>query len=53
MRSLRHFNARLRWSHRWRYGALRWVGGRTGARVHPGALVVVASLLGLVYLLWH
>ena len=34
--------------------ALRWVGGRTDARVHPGAAVVVVTLLlGMAYLLWH
>ena len=30
------------------------VGGRTDARVHPGAAVVVVTLLlGMAYLLWH
>ena len=54
MRSLRHFKAhfkaRLERSHRWRYSAPRWVGGR----VNPGpAVVVVTLLLGMAYLLWH
>jgi hypothetical protein len=54
MRSLRHFKthfkARVRRSHRWPYRALRWLGGW----VHPGpAVVVVTSLLGIAYLLWH
>jgi hypothetical protein len=50
MSSLRHFKAPVRLGERRRYNTIRRV-GRLVRGVHPGALVVVAGLAAMAYLL--
>jgi hypothetical protein len=50
MRSLRHYQARIRFSHRRQYAAIRWVGRRVGA-LHPAAALALAGLIALLLLL--
>lgn len=50
MRSLRHYQTRIRFSHRWQYAAIRRVGRLVGA-LHPAAAIALAGLIALLLLL--